>query len=77
MTPNDPGAPRWQKPIGVLAILALIAIWCVGVASLSPWVGQWHPLVQLVFYVTAGVAWLWLLPIKRMLRWMETGRWKV
>lgn len=71
---ND--GPRWQKPVGMLAILALIAIWCVGVASLSPWIGQWHPLGQLVFYLTTGIVWLWLLPMRRLLSWMETGRWK-
>jgi len=76
MTPSDPGAPRWQKPVGMLIILALIAIWCVGVVSLSPWIGQWHPLVQLAFYVVAGIVWLWVLPMRRMLRWMETGKWK-
>ena len=46
------------------------------VVSLSPWIGQWHPIVQLVFYVAAGVVWLWVLPMRRMLSWMETGRWR-
>jgi len=23
-----------------------------------------------------GIVWLWLLPMRRMLRWMETGVWK-
>jgi hypothetical protein len=74
MTP--PPGPRWQKPVGMLLILMLIAIWCVGIVSLSPWVGRWHPAVQLVFYVAAGVVWLWVLPMRRMLAWMETGRWR-
>ena len=74
MTP--PTGPRWQKPVGMLLILALIAVWCVGIVSLSPWIGGWHPVVQLVFYVAAGIVWLWVLPMRRMLRWMETGKWK-
>ena len=69
-------APRWQKPVGMLAILALIAIWCVAVVSLSPWVGRWPGVLQLGFYLAAGIAWLWVLPMRRMLRWMETGRWR-
>ena len=68
--------PSWRKPIGMLAILALILLWVVLVASLSNIVGQWHALLQLAFYVVTGVAWLWLLPMRRMLRWMETGSWR-
>ncbi|WP_294040548.1 DUF2842 domain-containing protein [Sphingomonas sp.] len=74
MTP--PTGPRWQKPVGMLIILALIAIWCVGIVSLAPWIGQWHPAAQLLFYVAAGVVWLWVLPMRRMLSWMETGKWR-
>ena len=71
MTPR----PRWQKPVGMLAILAMLGAWCVAIASLSSWVAQWPAIAQVVFYLIAGVAWLWLLPMRRMLRWMETGRW--
>ena len=72
MTPQ----PRWQKPVGMLAILAMIAVWCVAVVSLSHWVGAWPALLQTVFYLAAGIAWLWVLPMRRMLSWMETGRWR-
>lgn len=74
MTP--PPTPRWQKPVGMLAILAMIAIWCIAVVSLSPWVGRWPAILQLLFYVVTGIVWLWLLPMRRMLSWMETGVWK-
>ncbi|MEH3048026.1 DUF2842 domain-containing protein [Sphingomonas adhaesiva] len=66
--------PSWRKPAGMLLILLLIAIWCVGIVSLSATVGQWHWLVQLVFYVVAGI--VWITPLKPLLRWMETGRWR-
>ncbi|MBN8807175.1 MAG: DUF2842 domain-containing protein [Sphingomonas sp.] len=75
MNANAP-TPRWQKPVGMLAIVAMLVVWCVAVASLSRWVGTWPGVLQLAFYVAAGVAWLWLLPMRRMLSWMETGRWK-
>lgn len=68
--------PSWRKPVGMLILLGLIAIWIVLVTSLSPVVGVWHWLLQLGFYVAAGVIWLWLLPIRRLLLWMETGRWR-
>ena len=68
--------PTWRKPVGMLLILALIGIWCILVASLSGWVGQWHALLQLAFYLAAGIGWLWILPLKRLLFWMEHGRWR-
>lgn len=68
--------PSWRKPVGMLAILAMIAVWVVLIASLSATVGRWHWLVQLAFYVVTGIVWLWLLPMRRMLLWMETGRWR-
>jgi hypothetical protein len=68
--------PSWRKPVGMLAILALIMLWVVLVASLSNIVGQWHALLQLGFYLVTGIVWLWLLPMRRMLRWMETGSWR-
>lgn len=68
--------PSWRKPVGMLLIVGLIAAWCVGVASLSGWVGRWHWTLQLGFYVISGVVWLWLLPLKRLLFWMEHGRWR-
>jgi hypothetical protein len=68
--------PSWRKPVGMLVILSLIAVWCVAIASCSYWVGQWPIFAQLVFYVGTGIAWLWLLPMRRLLLWMETGRWR-
>jgi len=72
MTP-DP-QPSWRKPFGILLIIALIIVWAVLVASLSPWVGAWPVLVQGIFYVVAGI--VWIMPLKPLLRWMELGRWR-
>ncbi|MBX3594489.1 DUF2842 domain-containing protein [Sphingomonas sp.] len=66
--------PSWRKPAGAFAIVALIVIWCVAIASLSPVVGGWPILVQLVFYIVTGI--IWIAPLRPLLRWMETGRWR-
>jgi len=66
--------PSWRKPAGIFAILGLIAVWAVLVASLSDYVGSWPVLAQAAFYLVAGVA--WILPLKPLLRWMETGKFK-
>ncbi|WP_242115695.1 DUF2842 domain-containing protein [Sphingomonas lacusdianchii] len=68
--------PTWRKPAGVLAILVLLTLWAIGVAMLSGVIGGWHWLLQLGFYLIAGIAWLWVLPMRAMLRWMETGHWR-
>ena len=66
--------PSWRKPVGMLGILLLIAVWCVAVVSLSGIVGGWHWLAQLVFYLFTGL--IWIAPLKPMLRWMEVGSWR-
>ena len=71
MTPHQ---PSWRKPAGIFAILALIAVWAMLVASLSATVGEWPILIQAIFYLVAGIA--WILPLKPLLRWMETGRFR-
>ncbi len=64
--------PSWRKPAGMLLIVAIIIAWTALVASLSGVVGQWHWVLQLVFYVVAGI--VWITPMKPLLRWMEGGR---
>jgi hypothetical protein len=44
------------------------------VASLSGSVGGWPVLLQAVFYLDAGIA--WIAPLKPVLQWIETGRFR-
>jgi len=66
--------PSWRKPAGIFAILGLIGVWAVLVASLSGKVGNWPVLAQAIFYLVAGI--VWIVPLKPLLRWMETGKFK-
>lgn len=66
--------PSWRKPVGVFAILLLIAVWAALVASLAAFVEKWPALVQAIFYLAAGL--VWIAPLKPLLRWMETGRFR-
>ncbi|CAN5290952.1 hypothetical protein BH10PSE13_BH10PSE13_23070 [soil metagenome] len=70
MTPQ----PSWRKPAGMLLILLIITVWGVLVASLSPWIGGLPTLAQAVIYVFTGI--VWILPMRPLLIWMETGRWR-
>lgn len=67
--------PSWRKPAAALAILGLIALWSAAVVALSPWIGRLPGLAQAPVYVVLGFAWIWLLPLKSLLLWSETGRW--
>ena len=68
-------APTWRIPLGILALLAALALYGTAIALLLvPLIGRWPALVQLPVYVVLGV--VWLLPLKRFLIWMETGRWR-
>lgn len=71
---RDVMTPSWRKPAGMLAILALIAAWCFVVGSLSGTAGGWPWPVQLVYYLFTGM--IWIAPLKPLLLWMETGRWR-
>lgn len=67
--------PSWRKPAGMLLILLIITVWAVLIASLSHWIGELPVLVQAVIYTFCGI--IWIMPMKPLLLWMETGRWRV
>jgi hypothetical protein len=66
--------PSWRRGAGIAAILLLIVVWAVIVASFSRVVGQWPVLVQALFYLVVGTA--WIAPLKPLLRWSQTGHWR-
>lgn len=66
--------PTWRKPAGILFILAMITVWAALIATLAEWIENWPTLAQLPVYLVAGI--VWILPLKPLLRWMETGRWR-
>lgn len=67
-------APTWRIPFGILALFAALMVYGVAVAHLvPPLIGGWPALVQAPVYLILGV--IWLLPLRRFLIWMETGRW--
>jgi hypothetical protein len=65
--------PTLRIPLGILALLIVLAAYALAVAWASAWIGRLHVLLQALVYLVLGVA--WLLPLRRFLIWMETGRW--
>ena len=76
INPRHHHQPSWRKPVGMLAIVALILLRAVLVGSLSGWIGSLPVWAQVPVYVVLGVVWIWLLPLKQLMRWMETGIWQ-
>lgn len=63
--------PSPRKLIGIMAILLLIVLWAAFVASLAQVVGQWPILLQAPYYLIMGI--VWIVPLKPLVRWIETG----
>jgi hypothetical protein len=66
--------PSWRRGAGIAAILLLILFWATLIATFASSVGRWPVLVQALFYLTMGIA--WIAPLKPLLRWSQTGRWR-
>ena len=63
--------PSGRKLAGIFAILLLIALWALLIATFAPAIGSWPVLLQALFYLLTGI--VWIAPMKPLLRWMETG----
>ncbi|PEQ11803.1 hypothetical protein B2G71_15280 [Novosphingobium sp. PC22D] len=67
-------SPTWRIPIGIIGLCIALGAYALAVARwVGPLVTDLHALVQLPIYILLGV--VWLLPLRRFLIWMETGRW--
>ena len=66
--------PTLRIPLGILALLAALAVYALAVIWASQWIERLPTLAQALVYLVLGV--IWLLPLRRFLIWMETGRWR-
>ena len=66
--------PSWRRPAGIAAILLLIVFWAVLIATFAGQIGRLPVLVQALFYLIVGIA--WIAPLKPLLRWSQTGQWR-
>jgi len=65
--------PTWRIPVGILGLLTAIFLYSLAVMWAGQWIGQMHISLQTVVYLVLGL--IWLMPLRRFLIWMETGRW--
>ncbi len=67
--------PTWRIPVGILGLVGAVLLYAMVVATLvPPFIAGWPTLVQLPIYTVLGI--VWLLPLRPLLIWMETGRWR-
>ncbi|MCH8615151.1 DUF2842 domain-containing protein [Sphingomonas sp. SM33] len=66
--------PSWRRLAGIGAILLLILFWAVLIASFAGTVGRWPVILQALFHLAVGIA--WIAPLKPLLRWSQTGQWR-
>ncbi len=66
--------PTWRIPVGVLGLVVALGLYGLAIANLlAPWIAGWPALAQAPVYLVLGI--VWILPLRRFLIWMETGRW--
>ena len=65
--------PTMRIPLGVLGLFVALLVYGMLIARyIAPLISGWPTLGQTPVYILLGV--VWLLPLKRFLIWMETGR---
>ena len=61
---------RTRKFFGMIALVGFILAYAIGVMALAiDGIGDMPKLVEIVFYVIAGFAWIF--PARYILRWMQ------
>ena len=68
-----PPEPSWRKPVGMLGLLAYLALYALLISRFAESLATWPKLAAGGFYLVAGLA--WLLPLRPLFVWMNTGRW--
>ena len=68
-----PPEPSWRKPVGMLGLLAYLAVYALVISSFADRLGALPHLAAGLFYLAAGL--VWVLPLKPLFLWMNTGRW--
>ena len=70
---NPPPEPSWRKPVGILGLLAYLAVYALVVSRFADTLSALPQPVMVIAYLVAGLA--WLLPLRPLFLWMNTGHW--
>jgi hypothetical protein len=70
---NPPPEPSWRKPVGILGLLAYLAVYALVISLFADRLSAVPQPFLFIVYLVAGVA--WVVPLRPLFLWMNTGRW--
>ncbi len=72
--PFPPPKPTWRKPAGMGIILLMILFLAILVVSQADRIGALPVWLQGIIYLILGT--MWIAPLRPLMIWMETGKWR-
>jgi hypothetical protein len=66
--------PSLRRPLGILGLMVAILAYALFAVWLFEPVARLHPLLQAPIWLVIGIAWIF--PVRPLMVWIETGRWK-
>ena len=66
--------PNWRMPVGIFMMIAEIIVLAIVVALLSSRISQLPGFIQFLVYLLGGL--IWIAPLRPLMIWMETGKWR-
>lgn len=70
---SPPPEPSWRKPVGILGLLAYLAVYALTISAFADQLATLPKWLATILYLVAGVA--WVIPLRPLFLWMNTGRW--
>ncbi len=70
---SPPPEPSWRKPVGILGMLVYLAVYALAISTFADTLATLPQWLATLIYLVAGVA--WVLPLRPLFVWMNTGRW--
>lgn len=64
-----------RKITGMLGLIAGLALYALAASALMGAIGRLPLLAEVIAYAVLGIA--WIVPVKPLFIWMETGRWRL
>lgn len=66
--------PTLRRPFGILLLLVGILAYVLFIVWLFEPVADLHPLLQAPIWMVLGI--VWVFPVRPLLVWIETGKWR-
>lgn len=65
--PQNPHDPNPRSAIGMLTLIAGLAVYALIAAAIGDLLAGTWAIVQILYYIVAGI--LWIFPARRLMRW--------